>query len=162
MPYLPNPYREGPLSLPSDTLDRINAEVSAKDRLLLRVVCHREGVYTFAIANLLQKLCNELRKRNITDISRENDFIAAVADLRVIIPDEGSEPSEESKRILGECIGLSNGPSSGTMPSANAPHDNGGKEREVGRDKDVKNESSNIQSTNGGKKTRITRKTNLG
>ena len=131
---IPNPYLEK--GLKSDQLVRIQADVAYEDRNLIRTICPEQGCYNFALANLLIKLCDELRKNNIVDCSREDDFRNAIVNCRI---------------ELGNGLGTGQGPrlhhgaSGGSMPQTSAPNVGGGVEAVRAGDTVATNEPSRVQ-----------------
>lgn len=105
MKNIPNPYAA--MNIPDEDIVRIQADVSRHDRNLLRAICPEQGIYTFTLSHILIKLCHELRKRNITDCTRESEFRNAILGLELRFP---------------------NGTASGALPQAGAPNDGGGVE----------------------------------
>lgn len=149
MKNIPNPYLEKGLT--KEQIVRIQADVSFDDRNLLRSVCPEQGIYTFTLAHLLIKVCNELRKRQITDFSRENEFRNAIVNCRIELGDNvaGSGDSATQTGVAGIQRDVPNGAFGRTMPEATAPYD-GGRAKDVRPgDTTVTNKPSSVSSGGG-------------
>lgn len=68
---------------PPPTQFAINFYISKADYDLLKTTRVQTGTLSITGSTLLNKLCNELRKLNITDISRVDDFESFVANCNI-------------------------------------------------------------------------------
>ena len=90
---------------------RITTDVSSGDYYLVKSMRPELATITATLGTLWQKLCYELRKRNITDVTRVSDFEQFVATCRIT-----DEPSSGSGGGLSS--GSTGGPH-GTTPTSN-------------------------------------------
>lgn len=141
MKNIPNPYAV--FNIPEEQLVRIQADVSRQDRNLIRAICPEQGVYGFTVAHLIIKLCHELRKRNITDCSREADFREAIVKCRIIF-DEGDNNTANG--------GLPDQSASGSVPETAGRDDRVGATAVRSGNASDEDKSSNVQVPHGGGK----------
>ena len=79
-----NPY----INVAPENIKRTNTEIDVNDWNLLRSVRVKQGTFTTANNLLIWKLCNECRKRGLTDMSRHQEFEQFVAGLHLVPNDE--------------------------------------------------------------------------
>lgn len=108
---LTNPYPWNP-----DTVERLNLVVSKEDFAFIRSsMPGRNGTQQAVLGTMYKKLCNELRKRNITSYSDADRFIECLNQLNFDPP--------------CKCGGATPGPAPGTSKKANGRHERGGTPR---------------------------------
>lgn len=142
MKNIPNPYTA--FNIPEEQIVRIQADISRQDRNLIRAICPEQGVYGFTIAHLIIKLCHELRKRNITDCSREADFRNAIVKCRIVFDGDNDHATATN--------GLPDQPTSGAVPETAGRNDGSGASAVRSGDTGDEDKPSNIQVSYGGGK----------
>lgn len=67
---------------------RLNADVDAEDYNFISALSITDGAITTTMATLWQKICYELRKRNITSIAKQDEFEQFVLNCCIVLPGE--------------------------------------------------------------------------
>ena len=126
-----NPYPLGPYN--PDTHARINAEVPKEWYNNIRAMVPTGGIQTTVniLWYKLEQLCIEKGLTNVTD---RTQFCELVSNLILV---DGR-------------TGISRGSASGTLPSANEPHDGGTKKSKSNGDKRIKSQQSTLLPKSGG------------
>jgi len=141
-----NPY-EG-----MQDVSRVTTDVAKGDYYLIKQIRPTSGTITGVLGLLWQKLCNELRERNITDYTRVEEFELLVANSRLIGNDEyerlSNEAAQWSERQAATGHVAEGGPRSATrrtMPKT-AKRNVGRRTPRLGRqDSTGPSQSSNVQ-----------------
>lgn len=71
-----------------EQVSRLNNNIPKEEYRLVKHLRPEQGTMSFTINHLWKKLCDELRKRQITDYSRVRDFEDFVTRSVLVLPEE--------------------------------------------------------------------------
>lgn len=121
MSALENPYVE----TPGLTLIKVHGPVDANDYAFIKGIRPKSGTFSAVVSVLWLKLCNELRKRQITDFSSCDDFEHFVSNCVIIDGNEYASLRNDAAQWQGQLArgrgGLSDGPTGGTVSPSTPP-----------------------------------------
>lgn len=128
-----NPYREC-RAAQADEPARINIDIDRDDLNFIKGIRLSGGTLSTTVGILYKKLVNELKRRNITDITKRKEFEQFLVEFEFIIPRE----------LSGSTTGIAD-------KQANGPDDKRGNEGTGAGDKETENKQSVISSSPNGK-----------
>lgn len=96
-----NPYN---MLKPDEETRTVRARVSPEDFNLVRYICADNGLIQTVISVLWNKLANECRTRNITDVSAQEEFLELLTTSRLTLPNELGQSDSPGSPVVGSPI----------------------------------------------------------
>lgn len=123
---------------------RINSIVDASSiNMLMSMHPRPPGVIKTTINIIYDKLIRELKRRGITTIDRQSDFIAFMRECEIGLPGEQLRPAERP---------VSNGAVAGPVPEANEPTNGRGAAADHTEASRIPGQQGNVQPAGAGKR----------
>ncbi len=89
-----------------DTLATLVIRISPDDYNFIKCIRPQQGTLSITVTLLWHKLCNELRLRNITDVSSSEQFEQFITNCRLVDgPDASRLPNGSTQGIVTKALG---------------------------------------------------------
>lgn len=144
---------------PREATVTVQTQISRSDYNLIKCTRPSQGTNTGVLGTLWKALADELRKRNITDVSQQGEFESLVANARIVPEDELAELLSDSANWQQHLAtggsggrGLLDQSASGTLSKTSSSHDHPGVEGSRAEHSANEAELSNVQGKHGGKR----------
>ena len=131
-----NPYRACHKQPSERSPTRLNMDISVEDYDFIRCLRTSTGTMTTTVGILYKKLINELKRRNITDVTKRSEFEHFVVNCELTCPDY--KPTEQRST------------SRGTDQQAASPNVQRREEGTSGEDTKSAHEQPSVQSSTSG------------